>query len=721
MERGSYFDAWYRDEHCYHPSLPMRRIQMVEDLERYHVTLLVWSALGGGSLSLPYLEEEAFGQVPARLRFYGYMNDQEFIRECDKRGIKVFGVVFEVQGWEFPVELSEDESQLLSLSKTFGEGKPGWYGLREFTQNRYPKLFGGKRCEDYFPGGLVNSAGERVSDLWEECAARVIDGTAVHAGWVEVVGHPHQCYQMCRNNPVWRQYMKKIIEIQIDAGVHGVHLDECELPITAVSRGGCFCKDCMAQFREYLLRRQAEGTLPADLQALDLSAFHYGDYLKARGAQVPGPRAEIPHFNLYMAFQMEAITRYFREMCDFVREYGAKKGRKVLVSGNFFNLQTCYVPLEPNVDIVVTEQRQTIFRQIPWYRYCVGFAGTKPVVVVENPYGGVIPDLLQRVKEGRSYDKYRLLLLEGAAYGVNHAVPYGAWMGNTIRDAFYPPREATSEVQDFLRSKEGLFGGPSGAEVAMLFSFPSYDQREAPRAAAGLMENRRAVNALSFAEYEDSGLPFWDLARVLADRQTPFDVIMLADGCLRPDDFSAGALNGYRCAVVPDSPAMTAGQVEALLAYVQGGGRLMVYGRMAENVATPARAALLAHPNTVQMVLGAGDPAEVGAVAARIASLLPEGRAQVETSAPEDLGVNLQQAGPERAVLHLVNYRYDIARDCSAPIANLQVSLRLGFTPAAAALHTLQGEFPLPVTVQNGRTQVTVAEFPLYGAIEFTA
>ncbi len=37
MERGIYFDAWCKDEFCYHPSLPMRRVQMLEDLEKYHV------------------------------------------------------------------------------------------------------------------------------------------------------------------------------------------------------------------------------------------------------------------------------------------------------------------------------------------------------------------------------------------------------------------------------------------------------------------------------------------------------------------------------------------------------------------------------------------------------------------------------------------------------------------------------------------------------------
>ena len=69
MERGVYFDAWFPRQHCYHPSLPPRRLRMIEDLEAYRATSLVWSALGGGSISLPYLEQEAWGEVDTRFRF----------------------------------------------------------------------------------------------------------------------------------------------------------------------------------------------------------------------------------------------------------------------------------------------------------------------------------------------------------------------------------------------------------------------------------------------------------------------------------------------------------------------------------------------------------------------------------------------------------------------------------------------------------------------------
>ncbi|MDQ2653174.1 MAG: hypothetical protein M3Z20_09020, partial [Chloroflexota bacterium] len=120
MERGVYFDAWFAGQHCYHPSLPPRRLRMVEHLVDYHSTVLVWSALGGGSISLPYLEQEAFGEIEPRMRMYGFVNDAEFIAACREHGIKVFGIVFEVQGWEFPVELNEAEDRILALNELRG-------------------------------------------------------------------------------------------------------------------------------------------------------------------------------------------------------------------------------------------------------------------------------------------------------------------------------------------------------------------------------------------------------------------------------------------------------------------------------------------------------------------------------------------------------------------------------------------------------------------------
>jgi len=47
------------------------------------------------------------------------------------------------------------------MNENRGVGKKAWLGLREFTQNTYPKLW--KPLEHYFPDGLVNSDGEKVT------------------------------------------------------------------------------------------------------------------------------------------------------------------------------------------------------------------------------------------------------------------------------------------------------------------------------------------------------------------------------------------------------------------------------------------------------------------------------------------------------------------------------------------------------------------------------
>lgn len=711
MERGIYFDGWYRDEHCYHPSLPMRRTQMVEDLVDYEATLLVWSALGGGVVSLPYLEEEAFGEVSPRLRMYGYMNDREFIRECDKHGIKVFGVVFEVQGWEFPAEISEDETELLSLNIMRGEGKKTWYGLREFSQDKYPKLFR-KTFRDYFPEGLVNSDGEQVIDLWEECAARKMDGTAVHAGWVEVVGHEQICYQMCRNNPVWRAYLKKIIEIQIDAGVHGVHLDECELPITAIGYGGCFCKDCMKLFNGYLRERKARGELSGDLQNMNLETFHYGHYLMERNVDYPGKASEVPFFTEYFQFQMKTMTGYFKELTDYIRSYGRSKGREVLVSGNFFHVMHQYMPLQPEVDLIATEMRNTLYRQAYWYRYANGFANGKPMTVVENPYGGIVPELLESLKAGRMEEQFQLMLLEATTFGCNLSIPYGGWMGNTIRDAFYAPKEPTMAVQRFLKEKDHLISNVAGSEIVVNYSYPSYYYRE-----NDAVENDPSqATMLSPSMNKDVIMPFWDIIKEMSRQHVPFDVLISSDGDLFQDEFTLQSLSKYKCLVLPDNNKMTAEQLRTVLAYLDGGGRVVVYGRLADEMGDSELAArILAHTGTVS-----SNPAEkLYGFVESIRGTLPDARFQLEVEGRTDVGVNPHLLSNGNVAIHMVNYQFDRDEDRVLPIERVALRLRTNRPVTGLSVHTIDNrEVQTEWSSEDGYLSVTLAAMPLYVLIE---
>ncbi len=715
MERGVYFDAWMKHNHCYHPSLPLRSLEMIEELEKYHATLLVWSAMGGGSISLPYLENEAFGPVDPRMRFYGFMNDSEFVAACNERGIKVFAIVFEVQGWEFPAVIDGETGEIkrLNLHAQQQEGH-GWYGLREFSQNKYPNAFR-TSLKDYYPQGIVNSDGETVTDLWEECAARTYTGEAVHARWVEVKGHRQQCYQTCRNNPVWRDYLKKIMAIQIDAGVPGIQLDECELPMTAIGSGGCFCKDCMKQFTAWLREEKAAGRLSKDWDEIDLDTFNYKDYLNQRGLTFP---ENAPFFREYWEFQVRAVRKHFTELVDFAKTYAREKHhREVLVSGNFFNLQPAYYPIESKVDVLITEMEHTLFRQPHFYRYCAGFAGSKPIIVAENPYGGIVPRLVEMLDKGKGYDLYRIFLLEASMYGCNMSVPYGGWMGNTIKDSFYPPRALTAQVQEFLYQHEDFYPKTPVKGAAVLYSFGSYYWREATKGGGGgngmqdNFENLLDATTTEWYDPEIKHLPFWDIVRELSYGHAMYDVKMLPDGDLRPDDMTEEWLAPYPMIVLPDCNVLTENQAQIILRYAQRGGSVLVYGRLAEGTGLAEQ---LKGMKNVTFVPFQEDVAQgMADFNAAFASMY----APFNTVLCSQRQLGLQRFDRDGvAYIHLMNYDYDAAADRVRPLE--EVTLTLKETAGEARVFTLDGVVPEMTCVRRPETlTVTLRNLPLYTVV----
>jgi hypothetical protein len=693
MTRGVYFDAWFPRQHNYHPSLPPRRLRMVDDLVAYRATTLVWSALGGGSISLPWLEQEAWGEIDPRFRMYGFVNDAEFIAAAQARGIDVFGIVFEVQGWEFPVELNVQQNRILAVNELRGEGQRGWLGLREFTQDRYPNLW--KSHREYFPDGLRDRQGNLVTDILDHCCSRDIHGQPCHAHWVECPDREHFCFTMDRNNPIWREYLKAIIRIQIDAGVAGIQLDEVELPLTTLQYGGCFCNECMTQFRQWLQALPAN-QLPADLTGADLTSFHYGEWLLARGYDFKANRESTPLYWVYIRFQRQAITRYFKELADYARDYAASKGRTIKVSGNFFNCLDQYYALEPEVDLVMTEMRNTRYRQPAWYRYVRGFGGERPVIVVENPYGGVVPDLVSALRSGRGYDRFRMSLYEAAALGVNMSVPYGSWMGSVVEDAFYAPHDLCVEIQDFLAGHEALFSHLSLADVAVVYSVESnFHNGARPEEIAN-----NPQNALSTTRPV-----FWDACETLADARQPYDVVFFPDGTLRPDDPDRLDLSRYRTVVLPACHFLTEPQADALLHYLDGGGRVTAIGTPGENLPTNRRAAIAGHRGTT--------------VIDDVAVSSPPVSPQVTWDHDVDLAVNVVQV--ERgAAIHLIRYDYDDAADAVPVLVALEFTVRLDGEFDTLTCYTPSGPMSGTLTREGDRYRIALQQVPLYSIVLLT-
>ena len=277
-ERAVYFQGWFPRQHNYHPARPPRRLRMIDDLEAYRATLLVWSALGGGSISLPYLEQEAWGSIDARFRMYGFVNESEFIAAAQARGIKVSGTVFECQGWEFPAELNEDGTEFLALNEERGVGTAAWAGLREFSQDALPGVWA--PFASYFPDGLRNSDGEPVTDLLEECCSRAADGDAAARDLARVPGPQPRL-------PVHGPQQPGLARVPEGDRADP---DRRGRGRRAIRRDGDAAR--RAAVRRLLLQGLHEGLrgasaraarAPAGARGRDLDDFHYGRWLQERG------------------------------------------------------------------------------------------------------------------------------------------------------------------------------------------------------------------------------------------------------------------------------------------------------------------------------------------------------------------------------------------------------------------------------------------------------
>jgi hypothetical protein len=697
LERGVYAQGWFARGYNYHPSLPPRRLKMVQDFAEYRATMITWPSLGGGPISLAYLEQEAYAPIPARYRQYGYLKDSEFLAECRARGVKAFSVVFSTQGWEFPVELNDAEDEILAMNELRGVGKRGWLGLREFTQNRYPGLWA--PFEKYFPDGIRNSRGELVTDLFEEASGRDIHGNALHADWLEVPEREHICHYMDINNPVWREYLKAIVRIHVDAGVDGIQFDEPDSPISSLRYGGCFCYDCMTGFAEYLAR-QPEHDLPADVAA-SLPAFDYRSWLLGQGRSGFDPVNPDALADHYVHFLQERVAINFAELAEYAREYSRSRGRQVLISANLYDGAPWTDPMAEVVDILVPEQRHTLYRQPGWMRYLAGFADGRPTCISFNPYGGVIPELAPALERGRGIDRLRVMLYEAAAMGVNMSVPYGAWMGAMIEDAMWAPHEETVEVQNFIADHENTYGSRTENAIAVVYSLAS---NFLPLTYAGALQAR--IDPVTKRRGEPGEpVAFFAVAENLGQASIPLDAIVFHDGRLRDDTASAEQLERYARVILPGCTELTPRQFAAVHGYLERGGQVTVVGELGP--AGDAASRILEHPSTLVVSRDADN-----------AVIIPE-RQQVTMTGSPAVGVNIVRTD-DGAAVHLVNYEYDHEHDRTPILRDIYVEVRLPDSFETEAIVHMPGVEATTTEVRfvDGAVRLTLAELGQYTIVE---
>ena len=643
MNKGLYFMGWYRDMWNYHPSLPMKNMQMIEDITDIRANMLIWSCLGSGAIGLPYLDLEANGETPPRMRLYGFMNDAEFCAECRKRGVRVFSVLWKGQLWEFGAELNEDESRILSLNIL--RDAPGahraYIGMSELSTNRYPKLFA--PIEKYFPDGLKNGLGETVGDYLAEFKGVSLEGRNILSAWLMAPGHDHKCYTPCANKDSYLAYMKRDVEMMIDAGSGGLHIDEYDTQKHLTSNAGCFCKECVMKFRRYLKKKNIP--LPSD--AKDPDSFDYRAYLLEKGyhdedllASNGNARWDIPLYRPFFDMQMESVEWCVSELAKHAKAYAKRtRGEDFPVTANLYQCYPLGDSVKKHLDILAGEKTNLQMRQDGWYRFASGWLNGKECCFTEDP-NAYIREIVTDIKDGIN-DRFLLFALEPIAHGFHIAFPYGSWLQNQVKDAFWPDLRVLKKLGPWLDEHDALLGKKHDARIAVLYdSASAYENSvsephfngEPPKRPdlTGVQDLGRQGGFTGQGNFAH----FFDFVQLLSDRHVLYNVLFES----ADEPLSLDRLEGYDTVVVPDAFLMAPEFAAVLNAFAEKGGTVLTLARKVD--ALRAETAYAAE--------------DAPALASRLAAL----PAPLDAPEGKDFGIDLRETAEGKA-LHLVNYNYN--------------------------------------------------------------
>jgi len=108
----------------------------------------------------------------------------------------------------------------------------------------------------YCPGAAFRTAFKGMIDFapkdFMDSVCRTLDGKPILVPWLwdhkQKDGHP--AYWFCTNAPGYRAYLKHQVKLCMSTPAEGLHIDDYAGTAGTEWRGGCFCRHCMAAFRE---------------------------------------------------------------------------------------------------------------------------------------------------------------------------------------------------------------------------------------------------------------------------------------------------------------------------------------------------------------------------------------------------------------------------------------------------------------------------------------
>jgi len=464
----------------------------------------------------------------------------------------------------------------------------------------------------------------------------------------------------CTNSPLHRKYLDSRLVETMKAEPDGLHIDDYTGTAGTVTwQSGCFCRYCLAGFREYL-EKDVSKEKRAELGIKDLAGFDYRQFLLDRGVkpeEYNRRRAGLPLAAEFYDFHVKENNAF---VAGYRRRAEELRGKPLTLCVNSGLTSPETLVIAPHLSYFCCEvghgAASRAVPRHPIYVYKLADGLNRPVTSTASGQDWAF------VMEHNLPCLVRTWVALSYAFGQNLMAPHRQWCYTQEKGTHWytGPAEEYAWLYRFVRQNARLL-----------------DRYEAVAPVAVVYDNAARRRGRGNIE---------PICTALAEQNVPFTVVAAGDDWL---DYrlSGDRLARFKAVVVPAELDMDQVQRE-LTEQVKGDGRLIVWP-------DPAGLARLV-PSPV-VVEGSGD---VGVVPRVI---------------PGD-----QQAP---AVVHLLNRRYDGEKDAMVPQKEIKVRLRrdlfAGRDFTKATLHAPRAEpVVLEVTSDAEYTTVKVPELSLWGIVE---
>lgn len=333
-----------------------------------------------------------------------------------------------------------------------------------------------------------------------ESTVRDLDNKPAVTWWVHTYkGHPS--YHFCTNAPGYRHYLMYQLRRVMEAGTDWLMIDSAIPTIGALNAryGGCFCRHCMAGFRNYLEAELDSSALDAH-GIDDLTSFDYRDYLLSHGFSDQRYRAEIlafpptiPLAREYFNYQWQEVNALFREFKRYAQDFGVD----VPMSSNSPYYWAEFMYAADAHDFYTNEMEyrppeEEVLPSEPIYTFKLADGLGKLVAITG------VPSAFEPYRLRDRPGHIRLWIAQAYAHGHVFMAPDKMW---THRFAGEPDRWYHSKPGDyedlyhFVRDYPDLFDDyESAASIALIFSNNAVRQYLGERLSSGHLggQNRSA-------------------------------------------------------------------------------------------------------------------------------------------------------------------------------------------------------------------------------------